>query len=232
MERGIGDADPARSDRGPESRFAIELLVSNQSSTAAGSLATLTSWSRNRWWRERLAMAQSGGFARALRVRGSRSGFHRIRFELFVTVCGKFTIHRSNTYRPAGNGAPLPSQISRSVAVSLTLRRTAAGGSPSSEARVPARPARRMIIELVKRTAHAISGIGEKPALLTEGGLLRALKGDPSEHRQGGPPRGRPRPLSDFYFRPTAIAYGPCSGTTCTSRKPTSPNQPRQSAPV
>jgi hypothetical protein len=30
MERGIGDADPARSDRGPESRFAIELLVSNQ----------------------------------------------------------------------------------------------------------------------------------------------------------------------------------------------------------
>jgi len=33
-----------------------------------------------------------------------------------------------------------------------------------------------MMIALMKRIAHAISGIGEKPALLTEGGLLLALK--------------------------------------------------------
>ena len=32
------------------------------------------------------------------------------------------------------------------------------------------------MIALMKRIAHAISGIGEKPALLTEGGLLLALK--------------------------------------------------------
>jgi hypothetical protein len=32
-----------------------------------------------------------------------------------------------------------------------------------------------MMIELMTRSAHAISGIGEKPALLTEGGLLLAL---------------------------------------------------------
>ena len=39
----------------------------------------------------------------------------------------------------------------------------------------PRRPVTRMMIGLMKRTAHAISGIGEKPALLTEGGLLLAL---------------------------------------------------------
>ena len=45
-----------------------------------------------------------------------------------------------------------------------------------------------MMIRLMKRSAHAISGIGEKPALLTEGGLLLALKVvmAASEERGGG----------------------------------------------
>jgi hypothetical protein len=36
-----------------------------------------------------------------------------------------------------------------------------------------------MMIGLMKRVAHAISGIGEKPALLTEGGLLRCVQRQP-----------------------------------------------------
>jgi len=39
----------------------------------------------------------------------------------------------------------------------------------------PPAAVKRMMIELMKRIAHAISSIGEKPALLTEGGLLLAL---------------------------------------------------------
>jgi hypothetical protein len=89
-----------------------------------------------------------------------------------------------------------------------------------------------MMIGLMERIAHAISGIGEKPALLTEGGLLLALKCEPSEDRSDGQPRAKPGRSQDFYFRPTAIAYGPCSGTTCTSRKPVSCIQSPQSAPV
>ena len=47
---------------------------------------------------------------------------------------------------------------------------------------------RRMMIRLMKRIAHAISGIGEKPALLTECGLLLLLKVvmAASEERGGG----------------------------------------------
>ena len=52
-------------------------------------------------------------------------------------------------------------------------------------------PVRRMMIGLMKRIAHAISGIGEKPALLTEGGLLLCPQGATHQDRQGGPPRGR-----------------------------------------
>jgi hypothetical protein len=51
-----------------------------------------------------------------------------------------------------------------------------------------------MMIGLMKRIAHAISGIGEKPALLTEGGLLLALKvaSTASEERGGSGARWRP----------------------------------------
>jgi hypothetical protein len=55
------------------------------------------------------------------------------------------------------------------------------------------------MIALMKRIARAISGIGEKPALFTEGGLLLRPKGVPSDDR---------RAAQDCYFRPTAIAYG------------------------
>ena len=41
----------------------------------------------------------------------------------------------------------------------------------------PPAPVRRIIIELMKRIAHAaVSGIGEKPALLTEGGAFELLR--------------------------------------------------------
>jgi len=46
------------------------------------------------------------------------------------------------------------------------------------------------MIVLMKRIAHAVSVIGEKPALLTEGGLLLCHQGQPS---QGGSCRAGPR---------------------------------------
>jgi hypothetical protein len=49
-----------------------------------------------------------------------------------------------------------------------SLKCTGRGGFPRG-------PLRRMMTRLMKRIAHAVSGIGEKPALLTEGGLLLAL---------------------------------------------------------
>ena len=56
-------------------------------------------------------------------------------------------------------------------------------------------PVRRMMIGLMKRIAHAISGIGEKPALLTEGGLLLCPQRRPIRGSPGGPPRAKPGAL-------------------------------------
>ena len=55
----------------------------------------------------------------------------------------------------------------------LVLRPIPAIPECTSRPGFPHRPVRRMMIGLMKRIAHAISGIGEKPALLTKGGLLR-----------------------------------------------------------
>jgi hypothetical protein len=140
---------------------------------AVRALAMVSSMNESGWpW------PSQRGFSRTAKFEKAAQDFHRIRFELFVTVCGKFTIHRSKPYRTAGNGAP-------------SRRRLGAAQQSEFDPEAnrcrwvfPPAPVRRMVIRLMKRIAHAISGIGEKPALLTEGGLLlcsqrRPISGSP-----------------------------------------------------
>jgi hypothetical protein len=71
------------------------------------------------------------GFSRTAKFEKAAQDFHRIRFELFVTVCGKFTIHRSAPCQIWEEWRPPPAaDLARGCSQSLTLSRNAAGGSP------------------------------------------------------------------------------------------------------
>jgi hypothetical protein len=80
----------------------------------------------------------------------------------FVTVCGKFTIHRSKPYRTAGNGGPLPSQAWRSAGarVRSDARCRFAAARPASKTLMP-RPA---VILGLSTTSPRSGGIEERRA--------------------------------------------------------------------